>query len=129
MAFKQLVSKLFFSKVGVDTPVSDVDKLPVEQDSGEQEYIHVPFTVVNAGDTTVYTPAAGKSIRLRWIYAINDPTASTAPVISVKLGTTEIYRVYALSKRQKVTGPVNGQLIINLSVPGNVQVTALIEEV
>lgn len=103
--------------------------LPVEQDSGEQEFIHVPFTATNAGDTIVYTPAIGKRIRLRWIYAINDPTASTAPVISVKLGTQEIYRVYALSKRQKVTGPINGQLIINLSVPGNVQVTALIEEI
>ncbi|UTS51980.1 hypothetical protein [Synechococcus phage BUCT-ZZ01] len=103
--------------------------LPVEQDSGEQEFIHVPFTVTNTGDTVVYTPAAGKRIRLRWIYAINDPTAATAPVISVKIGTQEIYRVYALSKRQKVTGPINGQLIINLSVPGNVQVTALIEEI
>lgn len=109
--------------------VSSTTALPVEQDSGEQEFIHVPFTVINAGDTTVYTPAAGKRIRLRWIYAINDPTASTAPVISVKLGATEIYRVYALSKRQKVTGPIDGQLIINLSVPGNVQVTALVEEI
>lgn len=129
MAFKQLVSKLFFNNAGVETPVSDVNKLPVEQDSGEQEYVHVPFTVVSAGDTTIYTPASGKRIRLRWIYAINDPTSSSAPIISVKLGATEIYRVYALSKRQKVTGPIDGQLIINLSAPGNVQVTALIEEI
>lgn len=98
-------------------------------DSGEREYTHVPATITNTGDTVVYTPAVGKRIRLRWIYAINDPTAATTPVISVKLGTQEIYRVYALSKRQRVTGPINGQLIINLSVPGNVQVTALIEEI
>lgn len=98
-------------------------------DSGEREYIHVPATVSAVGDTVIYTPAVGKAIRLRWIYAINDPTASTPTVISVRLGTQEYYRVYALSKRQRITGAVNAPLVINLSALGNVQVTAILEEV
>lgn len=98
-------------------------------DSGEREYAHTVATVTSSGDTTVYTPAAGKKVRLRWIYAINDPTSTTAPLIKIKLGATEIYRVWALSKRQVVTGPVDGALTVNLSVAGNVAVTALLEEV
>lgn len=98
-------------------------------DSGEREYTHVVATASAAGDTTVYTPAAGKRVRIRWIYAINDPTASSAPLIRVLLGGSEKYRVYALSKRQMVTGPVNGPLVINLSAAGAVAVTVLLEEV
>ena len=99
------------------------------QDSGEQEYTHVVATVTASGSTTVYTPTAGRRIRLRWIYAINDPAAQTAPLIKVFLGADEKYRVYALSKRQLVTGPVNGALIVDLSAAGSVAVTALLEEV
>lgn len=86
-------------------------------------------TVSASGSTTVYTPASGRRIRLRWMYAINDPSASTNPLIKVFLGADEKYRVYALSKRQVVTGPVNGSLIVNLSAAGSVAVTALLEEV
>lgn len=103
---------------------------PIEvEDSGEQEFVHVVATVTAAGDTVVHDPAPGKRVRVRWIYAINDPTSSTAPLIRVFLGTEEKYRVYALSKRQKVTGPVDGALTVNLSAPASVAVTALIEEV
>ena len=98
-------------------------------DSGEREYTHVVITATASGNTTIHTPAANKRIRLRWIYAINDPTALTAPLIKISLGATEIYRVYALSKRQRVTGPVDGALVINLTGSGNVAVTALLEEV
>ena len=86
-------------------------------------------TVTASGNTTVYTPSSGRRIRLRWIYAINDPAAQTAPLIKVFLGDSEKYRVYALSKRQLVTGPANGALIIDLSAAGSVAVTALLEEV
>lgn len=86
-------------------------------------------TVSASGSTTVYTPASGRRIRLRWIYAINDPSSATAPLIKVFLGASEKYRVYALSKRQLVTGPVDGALTIDLSAAGNVAVTALLEEV
>lgn len=86
-------------------------------------------TVTASGDTTVHAAIPGRRIRLHWIYAINDPGANTNPLIKVFLGTEEKYRVYALSKRQMVTGPVNGDLIVNLSTTGSVAVTALIEEV
>jgi hypothetical protein len=98
-------------------------------DSGEREYLHVVATVTATGDTTIYTPAPGNAVRLRWIYAINDPTATSAPLISVRLGAVEVYRVWALSKRQRVTGPADGPLVVNLAGGGNVAVTALLEEV
>lgn len=99
------------------------------QDSGEQEYTHVVATVTAAGSTTLYTPASGKRVRLHWTYAINDPSASTNPLIKIFLGVEEKFRVYALSKRQMVTGPKDGSLIVNLSATGSVAVTALLEEV
>lgn len=97
-------------------------------DSGEYEYTHVVATVTASGPTTVYTPAAGKLIRLRWIYAINDPGSSASPLIKVFLGAQEYYRVFALSKRQAISGPINGPLIINLSEAAEVAVTAILEE-
>jgi len=99
------------------------------QDSGEQEYTHVVATVTASGATTVYTPAAGKRVRLRWVYALNDPGSEASPLIKVLLGTREVYRVYALSKRQLVTGPVDGALIIDLGEAAEVAVTDLLEEV
>lgn len=98
-------------------------------DSGEREYTHVVATVTANGDTTVHTPASGKRIRLRWIYAINDPSSTSPPLIKVKLGATEIYRVWALSKRQMKTGGVDAPLVINLTGGGSVAVTALLEEI
>lgn len=99
------------------------------QDSGEQGFTHVVATITAGGSTTVYTPAAGKRVQLRWLYAVSDPNAATAPVISVFLGAEEKYRVYAVSKRQLVMGPIDGALSVTLSAPGNVAVTALVEEV
>jgi hypothetical protein len=98
-------------------------------DSGEYEYTHVVATVTASGPTTIYTPAAGKLIRLRWIYAINDPGSSASPLIRVFLGAQEYYRVFALSKRQAISGPIDGPLIINLSEAAEVAVTAILEEV
>lgn len=98
-------------------------------DSGEQEYTHVVATVTASGSTTLYTPTTGKRVRLRWIYAINDPDSATNPLISVFLGAQEKYRVYALSKRQLTTGPTNGPLRIELDGAGSVAVTAILEEV
>ncbi len=98
-------------------------------DSGEYDFTHVVATVTASGSTTIYTPAAGKRILLRWIYALNDPGSSASPLIKILLGDEEKFRVYALSKRQFVTGPVNGALIINLSEAAEVAVTALLEEI
>jgi len=98
-------------------------------DSGEYEYTHVVATVTASGSTTIYTPTAGRLIRLRWIYAINDPGSSATPLIKVFLGAQEYYRVFALSKRQAISGPIDGPLIINLSEAAEVAVTAILEEV
>lgn len=98
-------------------------------DSGEQDYTHVVATITASGNTTLYTPSAGKRVRLRWIYALNDPDNSTNPLIKIFLGAEEKYRVYAISKRQWTTGPVDGPLIVNLSEAASVACTFLLEEV
>ncbi len=98
-------------------------------DSGEYDFTHVVATITASGSTTVYTPSAGRRVRLRWIYALNDPGSNASPLIKVFLGAEEKFRVYALSKRQFCTGPVDGALIINLSEAAEVAVTALLEEV
>jgi len=98
-------------------------------DSGEYEYTHVVATVTASGPTTIYTPASGRLIRLRWIYAINDPGSSASPLIRVFLGAQEYYRVFALSKRQAISGAIDAPLIINLSEAAEVAVTAILEEV
>ena len=98
-------------------------------DSGEQDYTHVVATVTASGSTTLYTPSAGKRVRLRWIYALNDPDNATNPLIKIFLGADEKYRVYAISKRQWTTGPVDGALIVNLSEAASVACTFLLEEI
>lgn len=98
-------------------------------DSGEYDFTHVVATVTASGDTIIRTPPAGRRIRLRWIYALNDPGSSASPLIKVFLGNEEKFRVYAISKRQFTTGPVDGALKINLSEAAEVAVTALIEEI
>lgn len=113
----------------LETITAAVTGTVTAEDSGERQYTHVTATVTATGDTTIHTPAAGKAIRLRWIYAINDPTATTATLIKVKLGAAELYRVWALSKRQLSQGAVNAALVVNLSATGTVAVSALLEEV
>lgn len=113
---------------GTPVPVDSDNPLPTS-DSSDREYTHVVATVTASGDTTIYTPAAGMKVRLRWIYAMNDPTSATAVLIKVFLDTEEKYRAWALSKGQQVTGPTDGALVINLSGAANVAVTALLEEV
>lgn len=98
-------------------------------DAGEQGLTHVVATVTALGSTTVYTPASGNKVLLRWTYAITDPSSSVSPLISVFLGSDEKFRVYALSKRQFVEGPVDGALRVVLSQAATVAFTALIQEV
>lgn len=126
-----MVERILFSPGGATEAKQDstITALGTIPDSGEREYTHVVATVTATGNTTVYTPASGKAIRLRWVYAINDPTASSSTLIKISLGATEVYRAWALSKRQRVTGPVNGALVVNLSASGTVAFTALLEEV
>lgn len=99
------------------------------QDASDLEYLRFAGTVTATGDTTLITPTAGKRIRLQWIYAINDPTASTSTKITIKLGSSVQYVAWAISKRQQLTGPVDGALIVNLSNLGDVAVTVFYQEV
>ena len=98
-------------------------------DSGNYEYTHVVATVTALGDTTVYTPTSGKRIRVYWSYAVTDPGSSASPLIKISMGGIEKFRVYALSKRQQMTGPVDGALVVNLSTTASVAVTFILEEV
>lgn len=118
------------SSAATDTVLQQVrDRAPVALSSADAELTHVPFTVTASGDTDLRTPAVGKAIRLHWISLLNDPSATSPALMKVFLGTDEKYRGYAISKRQRVTGPVDGHLIINLSASGNVSGTAILEEV
>lgn len=98
-------------------------------DSTDSEYLRVATSVTTAGDTTLVTPSAGKRIRLQWVYAINDPTASIATKLTIKLGTAVQYVAWAISKRQQLTGAVDAPLVINLSQSGDVAVTVFYQEV
>lgn len=123
-----MVERILFGPGGATEAKQD-DILSAIPDSGEREFAHHPHTVTAAGDNTLITPAPGKRLRLRWIYAINQPSATSSPLISVRLGATEIYRVWALMKRQVVTGAVDAPLIVNLSEAANVAVTVIYEEI
>lgn len=98
-------------------------------DSTDTEGTHLVATVSDSGDTVIHTPALGKAIRLKWIYAINDPVATTVPLIKIRLGSNEVYRVWAIAKQQRKTGAIDAPLIVNLSTTGAVAVTAIFEEV
>lgn len=88
-------------------------------------------TVTASGNTTVITPAAGKRLRVYWVYAVPDPDSSDSPLIKVSLGATEIYRAFAISHAQRFTGAADGTVVVNLSAANanGVAVTIHYEEV
>ncbi len=87
-------------------------------------------TVTASGDTTVITPAAGNAIRVFWVSAINDPDETTTPLIKVKIGSTEIYRGYAIAHWEIFAGAADETVVVNLSglVVNGVAVTIHYEE-
>lgn len=130
MALENLLGELALDQTLQDRLPQDRMRLAVQaDDSTDVEYTSVATSVTSAGDTVLYTPAAGKRVRLHWIYAVNDPVAETSTLLTVKLGTQVFYVAWAISKRQRFTGPIDGQLIINLSAVGQVAVTAFVEEI
>lgn len=98
-------------------------------DSTDIEYLPVATTIMALGDTVVYTPAAGKRVRLHWVYAINDPYSLTSSKITIRIGTKVLYVAWAISKRQQFTGDINAPLVVNLSSAANVAFTAFVEEI
>jgi hypothetical protein len=92
-----------------------------------------PQTVNASGDTTVYTPTAGKSIRLKWL-GLSSPSTNTAnTTVTVKLGGTTIY-IWELGAPGAFAhafvreGPVNGLLVVNLTANQVVRVNFDLEE-
>lgn len=98
--------------------------------SSDVEYAGKPNGLITAsGNTTVYTPATGKSARIHWISVLNRPVDSTCPLITVSAGATQLYSAWGVQRAQVDTGPANGAVVINLSVPGNVAYNFRIEDV
>lgn len=117
-----------FFKAGQQVAVSDSNPMPTA-DSSDVEYLRYAGSVTSAGSTNLVIPAAGKRIRLQWVYAINDPAATASTKMTIKLGDEVQFVAWAISKRQQMTGPVDGSLSITLSNPGDVAVTIFYQEI
>lgn len=88
-----------------------------------------------AGDATIYTPQAGKRIRVVWVYC-GTPSSNTADVIvALRLGAAAPFYTFPLSApgifshRTNRLGAVNAPLIANLSATQNVYLNVDVEEV
>lgn len=116
---------------GLISAINEVKPPAVQQtqDTADIEFTSVALSITTIGNTTIFTPAPGKRVRLHWIYAINDPVSNSSTKITVKIGSQTFYVAWAISKRQRFTGEVDAPLIIHLSQPGDVAVTAFVEEV
>lgn len=104
----------------------DVDGSTTNRYSGGKTA--VVATVTASGDTTIFTPGSGNAVRLFWVSAINDPDESSTPLIKVLIGSTELYRAYAVAHWEVFEGAANEVLKVNLSGAASVAVTAHIEE-
>ncbi len=98
-------------------------------DSSEREYSPglTPLLVTVAGDTTVYTPPAGKAWLLHFAYAVPVTRGvEDAPVITIKTVSAASvliathYIAAAVSKRKKIAMPVDARLVVNLDIAGRV---------
>lgn len=98
-----------------------------ERDQGG--LIPLTATVTSAGDTTLLTPSPGSQIKVMWAYAVNDPDQATTPVVAFKFGSTEFYRVFAVSHWEPFTGAVDEPLVVNLSDAGSVAITVHYREI
>lgn len=51
----------------------------------------IPVVITTAGQTTIYTPGAGKRIRLKWLAMATAETNTATVIATVKIGTTNVY--------------------------------------
>lgn len=92
-----------------------------------------PATVSAIGSSIVYTPTAGKRVRLKWI-GLSSPSTNTATVlVTILLGGTPIYlwdmgAPGAFAHGTVREGPVNGVLSVSLSDSQVVRVNFDVEE-
>lgn len=87
-----------------------------------------------AGDTTLYTPASGKKVRLHWVFMSASQDNNVEVLAKIKLGSTVVYSTYlgnpgAFGHRETVEGAVNEVLKINLSAAESVAVNWTVTEV
>lgn len=85
-----------------------------------------------AGPTTLYTPASGNLIRLKWLY-LGSQTAATATEVTVKLGSTTVYVVPIVAggifaHASVREGAADGTLDVTLNPAANVYVDYELEE-
>lgn len=98
-------------------------------DSGEHEYSHACQLITSAGAHTVVSPAAGKRLRIRWVYALNDPVSDSPAAISIDLGAENLFCTFGVSKRQKKTGGIDEDLVVTTDTNSRVAVTIVYEEI
>lgn len=86
----------------------------------------VATTLTAAGDNTILTPPAGKSIRLVWISLIPSSDNLAANLCQVKFGAggSPVYIAYALAHWEPLQGAVDAPLIVNTATAEKVSVTA-----
>lgn len=94
-----------------------------------------PQTLTTSGDHTVYTPASGKRIRLKWLW-LSTPSTNSASVLAVaKWGgaSGDIYFVDlgapgAFGHSSVREGEVDETLVVNLDGAQTVRVNLDVEE-
>lgn len=91
------------------------------------------MTVTSSGSTNVYTPAAGKRVRVKWLGAATPENNPSDVVIEFRLGATFIYRwllgrpgVFAHGAVRE--GAVDAPLVAVLDTAGTVYVNLDVEE-
>lgn len=84
--------------------------------------------VTDVGDTTLYTPASGKTLRLIWIYCSSSQDNTAEVFVTIKLGSRSVYRAYlgvpgVFGHRETVDADAaDDALIINLDAAQSVAV-------
>lgn len=96
-----------------------------------------PQTVSSSGDTAIYTPQAGKRVRLIWA-GLTAPSTNTADVVATlkwdrganpNIYTLNLSAPGAFAHRTRREGPRDGVLVLNLNAAQTVQVNLDVEEI
>jgi len=85
-------------------------------------------TLTNTTETAIHTPAAGNAVRVYWVSAINRDPATSFPAVTIRIGSTVIYKASAVSHWEKFVGAADEAVTAQLSTSGTVDVTIHYEE-
>lgn len=112
-------TQLRAAPVPISGTVSSIDAAEIEA------LIGVPFTVTASGVSTLVAVDAAHKLRLRRLVpTLADPDGSSNPLLTLKIGATEVARGYVLSGRFNVLGALDADLTLTLSKAGDVSGTA-----